>query len=278
MLPGDVAAALPGGRKVREVERIKHGLTNESWLVSTDQDVLVVRMSNTSEESLQINRASEALILGAVADAGIGPEVLLCDPARHLLVTSYMGPTWSEADAAFGDNIVRIAAVLRRLHALAPPQGLHSVDLLAVIDGYLQTLDENSVHCAATVSAMRIRSREIASMLQRDSVARLCHNDVHALNIVATQDGLRLIDWEYAGLGERMFDLASICIYHGYDKAQRERLLLAYTAVSDRIGMHRLELACWLFEYIRDLWTAVRELPAVISSLPSAEPRHPPPP
>jgi thiamine kinase len=263
---------------VREVERIKHGLTNESWLVSTDQDVLVVRMSNTSEESLQINRASEALILGAVADAGIGPEVLLCDPARHLLVTSYMGPTWSEADAAFGDNIVRIAAVLRRLHALAPPQGLHSVDLLAVIDGYLQTLDENSVHCAATVSAMRIRSREIASMLQRDSVARLCHNDVHALNIVATQDGLRLIDWEYAGLGERMFDLASICIYHGYDKAQRERLLLAYTAVSDRIGMHRLELACWLFEYIRDLWTAVRELPAVISSLPSAEPRHPPPP
>lgn len=260
MLPGDVAAALPGGRRILSVERIKHGLTNESWLVSTDQDVLVVRMSNTSEEPLQINRASEALILDAAADAGIGPQVLLCDPARHLLVTSYMGPTWSDEDAACGDNIVRIAAVLRRLHALAPPPGLHSVDLLVSIDGYLRTLDENSVYCAATVSTMRNRAREVAGMLQRDSVARLCHNDVHALNIVATRDGLRLIDWEYAGLGERMFDLASICVYQRYDKAQREQLLLAYTAISDRVGMHRLELACWLFEYIRDLWTAVREL------------------
>lgn len=279
MSPGDLAAALPGGRKVRGVERIKHGLTNESWLVSTDQDLLVVRMSNTSEQSLQINRASEALILGAVADAGIGPEVLLCDPERHLLVTTFMGPTWSDEDAAFGDNIVRVAAVLRRLHALSPPSGLHNVDLLKVIDGYLRTLDENSVYCAATVSAMRARAREVASMLQRDSVARLCHNDVHALNIVDTRAGLRLIDWEYAGLGERMFDLASLCIYHGYDKVQREQLLLAYTAVSDRIGMHRLELACWLFDYIRDLWTAVRELPpAISSSLPPAAPRHPPPP
>lgn len=260
MSPGEVVAGLPGARQVQSVERIKHGLTNESWLVTSDADALVVRMSNTSERPLQINRASEALILDAVAEAGIGPDVILCDPARHLLVTRFMGPTWSDEDTSSGDNIVRIAAVLRRLHALAPPQGLHSVDLLVSVDGYLRTLDENSVYCAATVTSMRNRAREVANMLQRDSVARLCHNDVHALNVVDTPDGLRLIDWEYAGLGERMFDLASICVHQNYDKTRREQLLLAYAAVSDRVGMHRLELACWLFDYIRDLWTAVREL------------------
>jgi len=263
MSPGDVVAALPGARRISGVERIKHGLTNESWLVTTDQDVLVVRLSNTSEESLQINRASEALILDAVAAAGIGPEILWCDPTQHVLVTRYMGPTWTDADAASADNITRIATVLRRLHALAPPGGLHNVDLLIVIDGYLKTLDDHAVHRDATNASMRGRAREIANTLQRDSVSRLCHNDVHALNVVdADTGGLHLIDWEYAGLGERMFDLASICTYHRYDKAQREQLLLAYTAVSDRIGTHRLELACWLFEYIRELWTEVRALPA----------------
>lgn len=258
--PGEVIASLPEAGKVVGTERIKHGLTNESWLVTTDHDMFVVRISNASEQSLQINRASEALILGAVAEAGIGPEVLLCDPARRLLVTRYLGATWAEEDAMYGDNIARVATTLRRLHALAPPPGLHSVDLLAVIDGYLKTLDENSVYTSGTTRVMRARAREIAEMLQRDSISRLCHNDVHALNIVDTRNGLRLIDWEYAGLGERMFDLASICVYHNYGKNQREHLLLAYTAVSDRIGTHRLELACWLFEYVRDLWEAVRAL------------------
>ena len=35
---------------------------------------------------------------------------------------------------------------------------------------------------------------------------------------------LRLIDWEYSGVGQRLFDLASVCVYHKYDKLQREQL------------------------------------------------------
>ena len=48
-----------------------------------------------------------------------------------------------------------------------------------------------------------------------------CHNDVHHLNVVGG-DELRLIDWEYAGAGEPLFDLASVCVYHGYDRTRRE--------------------------------------------------------
>jgi thiamine kinase-like enzyme len=68
-----------------------------------------------------------------------------------------------------------------------------------------------------------------------------------------------LIDWEYAGLGERFFDLASLCVYHRYDRQQREQLLIAYAAQSDAQHWHRLELSCWLFDYVRELWTQVRE-------------------
>jgi thiamine kinase-like enzyme len=140
---------------------------------------------------------------------------------------------------------------------------LHSVDLASVVDGYLNTLDENAAHSALGTVALRTRAREIADTLRHNSVPHLCHNDIHALNVVDTADGergLRLIDWEYAGLGEKMFDLASLCIYHRYDQAQREQLLSAYDAQSDTLSAQRLELACWLFEYIRDLWTQVRSL------------------
>ena len=260
MSPGDIAALGLSVGKIAGIESIKHGLTNESWLVRTDAGALVVRVSNTSEASLQIHRESEALILEAVARAGIGPEVLICDPARHLLVTRYMGPAWADADAVHDRNIDRIAVVLRRLHALTPPAGLHRVELGAVVEGYLATLHRHGVQPTADSAVLRSRAFEVAEALQHNSSACLCHNDVHALNVVdAGKAGLRLIDWEYAGLGEPMFDLASICVYHSYDKAQRIRLLCAYDPGADEMNAGHLELACWLFAYIRDLWTAVRQ-------------------
>ena len=260
MSPGEVAALVPGVGAVLSVERIKHGLTNESWLVRTRNDALVVRMSNTSESSLQIHRASETLILPAVARAGIGPEVLLCDPSRHLLVTRYLGPTWTAADSVRSDNILRIAALLRRLHALAPPPGVHTVDFKAAVERYLVTLDEHDRRSAAGGAALWAKACDVAEMLQEDSRRCLFHNDVHAMNIVnAGESGLRLIDWEYAGLGQPLFDLASLCMYHRYDGEQRVQLLTAYDPASDRMSVRRLELACWLLGYVRDLWTAVRE-------------------
>jgi thiamine kinase len=275
MLPGEIAALVPGAGAITGIERIKHGLTNESWLVQSAAGALVVRVSNTAESSLQIHRESEALILDTVARAGIGPEILVCDPARHLLVTRYMGPTWTDADAVRDDNIVRIAEVLQKLHALKPPDGLHRVELRAVVNGYVATLREHGVRQTASNKALWSRACEAADALQRNPCACLCHNDVHALNIVRARGGLRLIDWEYAGLGEPLFDLASICVYHNYDKDQRIRLLCAYDPAADQMNAGYLELACWLFAYIRDLWTAVRALPPISPDLPSASPPLP---
>jgi thiamine kinase len=240
-------------------ERIKHGLTNESWLVRTARDAVVVRVSNADERELQIDRNSEAVILAAVAAADLGAPVLLCDPARHVLVTRYLGKPWTYDDARDLANIERLARTMQRLHALTPSRGVRNVDLRETVEGYLHTLDERGSENPLRTEALRIRARAAAKSLSAGSVACLCHNDAHHLNIV--DDGeVRLIDWEYAGVGERLFDLASACVYHDYDQAQRERLLSAYLTGRDATIERRLDIACWLFEYIRDLWIAVRGL------------------
>jgi len=237
-----------------EIEPIKHGLTNRSWLVSADGDRFVVRISDVeSAEELQIDRNSEAVVLDLVARAAVGPQVLCCDPVRGILVTRYLGATWTEQDAHAHDNIERLAGVLRRLHALDVPAGVRAVDLASTVRGYIRTLDERGGHSTLTSAEQRERAGETAAKLREGSTPRLCHNDVHHLNIVGGAS-VRLIDWEYAGVGEPLFDLASVCVYHRYSKAERERLLSTYGAGSPQ----RLELACWLFDYIRELWLAVR--------------------
>ena len=258
-VPSQVAAiALDlGSGAIRDIEAIKHGLTNRSWLVTTEGDRFVVRISDASAEDLQIDRNSEAVVLQLVARTGIGADVLRCDPDRGILVTRYLGPTWSQRDAHSNENIDRLAAPLRRLHTLDVPAGVRTVDLAATVHGYLRTLDERGIQSGLTLPALRDCADETAMRLRKDSMPCLCHNDVHHLNIV-DGESLRLIDWEYAGVGEPLFDLASLCVYHRYGRSQRERLLSAYAAPSETVSWHRLELACWLFDYIRDLWTAVR--------------------
>lgn len=239
-------------------EPIKHGLTNQSWRVRTRADVVVVRVSDADEDALRIDRDSEARILAAVAAADVGAPVIECDPARRVLVTHYLGPSWTMDDASADKNIRRLARVLRRLHDLAPPPGVRTVDLAATVEGYLATLDERGAGGWLTSQALRECAQSTAASLRRNARASLCHNDVHHLNII---DGgeLHLIDWEYAGVGEPLFDLASVCVYHRYDRRRRETLLGSYSSSVDAAHPTRLELAIWLFEYIRDLWTAVRE-------------------
>jgi thiamine kinase len=253
-----VAVALDlGAGAIRDVEPIKHGLTNRSWLVRTDSDRFVVRISDESAQELQIDRASEAVVLHVAARAGIGPEVLRCDPQHGILVTRYLGATWTERDVHSLDNIDRLAGLLRRLHQLEVPAGVRSVDLASTAHGYVRTLQERGTHSSLTLPAVRECADKAALQLSKGFTSSLCHNDVHHLNVV-DGDSLRLIDWEYAGVGEPLFDLASVCVYHRYRRSQRERLLSAYAAPSEAVSWQRLELACWLFDYIRDLWMAVR--------------------
>src|SRR5690606_14175646 len=141
--------------------------------------------------------------------------VLLSAPARHVLVTRYLGETWTAQDALCESNIDRLAALLRRLHELEVPAGIRHVELVQTVGGYLRTMQAQGIGGALTAASMRARAFAIARALQAGSSPRLCHNDVHHLNVVpgptepstdAARGGheasaLRLIDWEYAGCG-----------------------------------------------------------------------------
>jgi hypothetical protein len=49
-----------------------------------------------------------------------------------------------------------------------------------------------------------------------------------------------------------------VCVYHDYSLQQRSLLLNAYGGSASAAQLDRLAKCCWLFEYVRDLWTEVR--------------------
>jgi aminoglycoside phosphotransferase (APT) family kinase protein len=272
MLPGDLAArALGVGRDaIVAIEPIRHGLTNRSWIVRTHADAVVVRINSPHWASLQIDRLSEASVLDAVAAAGIGAPLVVRDVEQGVLITRYVGPTCTAERMREPDFIDRLGERFRALHALGPPRNARAVHLPTLIDGYLDTLRTFGVRTPLLEPHVRARGLVLASEIAETSTPRLCHNDVHYLNVVDAQP-LRLIDWEYAGLGEPMFDLASVCVYHDYSPEERDRLLSAYLQASPDSQRDRLAKCCWLFEYVRDLWSAVR---SAVDERPAADVRR----
>ena len=55
-----------------------------------------------------------------------------------------------------------------------------------------------------------------------------CHDDLLPANLLSVADGVMLVDWEYAGMGHRLFDLGNLAVNNEFDTAAEERLLAAY--------------------------------------------------
>jgi thiamine kinase-like enzyme len=55
----------------------------------------------------------------------------------------------------------------------------------------------------------------------------LCHNDLNPQNVFFS-DEVKLIDWEYAGINDRYFDLASVCVEFDLNKKDEVYFLESY--------------------------------------------------
>jgi thiamine kinase-like enzyme len=82
----------------------------------------------------------------------------------------------------------------------------------------------------ATTQAVAAR---IANVLEL-AVPVPCHDDLLPTNLLSVEAGdggadtVMLVDWEYAGMGHRFFDLGNLAVNNEFDEAAEDRLLAAY--------------------------------------------------
>jgi len=233
------------------VTRIEGGLSNLAWRLDADGERWFVRLGHPQAARLGVDRRSECAVLRAVAAAGLAPGVHACEPAAGLLVTRFIeGRTWSAADAQSPVNIRRVAASLRLLHELPVPHGVHEVDYARQagrLAASLPALDATAAMLAerATSAFARIGDGGYASTL--------CHNDLHHLNLLDDGTRLWLVDWEYGGRGNPLFDVASFLTLHDLGPGPTEVFLESYGRLPAADRGH-LDDARWLFDYVQWLW------------------------
>lgn len=205
-------------------EPLEGGITNRNYKARFGGRDYVVRLPGKDTELLGISRAAEVAAGRTAAGLGIAPAVVAAEPGY--VVTEFLCCTPVDPDALRADPDA-VARALRAFHdsGLELPVRFWVPELLA---GYAATVGQRGGSLPAAYAPTIALADRIAGVLPlSDPVPG--HNDLLPTNLLTLADGrLALVDWEYAGIGHRYFDLGNLAVNNEFDDAGEERLLAAY--------------------------------------------------
>ncbi|MER9561406.1 MULTISPECIES: phosphotransferase family protein [unclassified Mesorhizobium] len=178
-----------------------------------------------------INRANEAVAAREAAKAGVSPEVLHVDARTGVLVTRFVAGAKTMSPEKFktrSGSPARAGKAFRKLHtsgAVFP----FRFELFAMIDDYLKVLSTKDVALPSGYHDVVREAESVRSALTAHPLPIVaCHCDPLCENFLDTGDRMWIVDWEYSGMNDPLWDLGDLSVEGQFDTAQEEEMTLAY--------------------------------------------------
>jgi thiamine kinase-like enzyme len=238
------------------------GITNRNFLVEADGTPTrwVVRLAGNDTHLLGISREVELAATVAAAGVGVGPEVTAFIRPEGYLVTRFIeGVGVSDEAVHRPETIRRVADSIRRVHDGAAIPGLFIP--LRIVEAYRALAVARGVPIPLEYELSRAIGRRIElALLSNPLELRPCHNDLLNANFIDDGARVRIVDWEYAGMGDPFFDLGNFSINHELAPAEDRILLEAYdggTARPDRLA--RIVLMRVVSDFREAMWGVLQQ-------------------
>jgi thiamine kinase-like enzyme len=218
--------ALPCWTGAVSAEPLHGGFSNESWKVTDQAGTHVVRFGNDYPFH-HVDRAREVMSARAAHAAGFAPAVEFAGPG--VMVSAFLqARTWEAADVRA--NPARVGSLLRRFHhdMQAGVQGpAYLFWPFHVIRDYARTIRAGGSPFVAELPRLLVLSERFEAA-QVPLPIIYGHHDLLPANFLDDGARLWLIDFEYAGFGTAMFDLAGAAANAEMGPHEAGALLEAY--------------------------------------------------
>jgi thiamine kinase-like enzyme len=257
-LPAGVEAAVERlwpGRPAR-LEVLGGGITNHNVKVSLGRDVYVLRVVGKDTELLGIDRRAELEATRAAAAVGVGPEVIdFVEPEGWLVTRFIPGEIPAAERLREPPGLAEVAAALRAVHG--GPAVPAAFDAFRVVEAYRATAAARGREVPSGVDWAWEAAAGIEAA-RGPIEPRPCHNDLLNANFIHDGERLRIVDWEYAGMGDPFFDLANFAVNHELDADGRAALLDAYFGEVPGDAPARLEQMRFMSDFREAMWGVVQ--------------------
>ena len=248
------------GEPEGEPRALEGGITNRNYLVTLGGNRYVIRVPGKDTSLLGIDRSAERKANENAAAIGVAPRVVaqLDDPP--CLVTEFVECREMTAeDLRVPETMSTVIGELRKVHDSGTELPT-SFDSFRVVEDYRETAASRGGEIPTAYEEAHEQAGRIESALsgpEHDPVP--CHNDLLAGNFLRGAERIWIVDWEYAGMGDRYFDLANFAINNELEVSQHPELLADYfaeEATARRLAT--LRLMQFMSDFREAMWGVVQ--------------------
>jgi thiamine kinase-like enzyme len=204
-------AHVPALSTITGIYPVAGGLTNKNYRIDTGLKSYLLRVCDTGQNQLGINRENEKINTGRAHEAGVGPAMIASSVADGLLLISWIDAKTLHASDLQGNPALlkKIGEALQRLHAGPAFEGYFNFPRIRKV--YLRTALENNYFLPAGYLEMEplVAALEEAIAIRPEPLVP-CHNDLLAENFMDDGDKIWIIDYEYAGQNEPSFEIGNL--------------------------------------------------------------------
>ncbi|MBL4932619.1 phosphotransferase [Clostridium paridis] len=237
------------------------GMTNRNYKVSVKNEDYVLRMAGKGTEEM-INRIDEKNNSSLAADLGIDSKLIYHNPDTGVKISKYIenADTLTAMTAKKEANMELVIGLLKKLH-------YSEIPIKNVFDPYVlieKYEDLGKKYKGAfyegydEVKQKVLILKEI--LIENDVELKPCHNDTLPDNFVKSNSKMYLIDWEYSGLNDPMWDLAAHSLESGFNENEEELFLRLYFDGEPKEKYRkRILINKILQDFLWSIWTIIKE-------------------
>ncbi len=237
------------------------GLTNHTYkVVLINNEEYVVRIPGEGTEEIII-RSDEKKSTELACKIGIDTDVLYFGEDGSK-VTKYISDAITMSSELLCDEkrVQQVADTLKKLHSCEIDTGVH-FEIFKMAEAYENIIFDNDVEMFHDYVEKKKEVMQIKREVDSASMTRKvpCHNDPLCENWVEGNGRMYLIDWEYAGMNDGMWDVADVSIEAGFNEEYDTKLLTAYLERKPDIADRKKFLAYKVYvDYLWTLWAKAR--------------------
>lgn len=202
---------------------LRSGLTNRSYLLETEYEKFVLRLNNSNAFKLGISRRNEHKMLEAIADEDFAPTtVYICPSYSYLLTKHIEGSSFAER-APSKSELEQLRHIIEYYQqeidiALSPTSFRYK------LKAFYQTATEINAVDEATAQHWEAFQKPLDDFENNATSTAICHGDLQPANIIRSDRGLRIIDWECVSNSCPKMDFLTAGIYQSNDSLEMRQL------------------------------------------------------
>lgn len=239
------------------------GMSNRNYYARLGTDQYVLRIPGLGSEGMVVRRYEEENAQHA-ANLGINPPIRYFSSETGVKLADYVieAETLNQATIQRHDNMRQIAEVMSKLHN-SNIRFNNDFNVFKEILHYEDLVKSAGASYYAGYEEVRERVLSLEARLNELGVRlKPCHNDLVAENFIKDKSGkIYLIDWEYSGMNDPMWDIAALFLESSFTPENEEYFLSQYLGVMEVPQRYFTKVRIYqiLMDTLWALWTIVKE-------------------